>query len=107
MKVLLILAKNSGRTETKLITRSALFHMKTRVGLQYFVNDCRIKIIITDTTRGKKAERRLHNKKKKKKTHDSTTANIYIAVVIYIMISKKRWTLIFQNIDLFASMKVL
>ena len=77
--------------------------MKTRVGLKYFVNDCRIKTIITDATKGKKEERQLHKKQNYRKMNDSTTAK----KEIYIMISKKRWTLIFQNVDLFASMKAL
>ena len=38
MKILLILAKT---LEKKILnTRSALFHMKSRVSLKYFVNDC-------------------------------------------------------------------
>ena len=39
MEVLLTLAKNFWKTEIKL-SRSALFHMKTRVSVKYFVNDC-------------------------------------------------------------------
>ena len=40
MKVLLILAETSRKTEMKL-SRSALFHMETRVSLRYFVSYCR------------------------------------------------------------------
>ena len=39
MKVLPILAKNFEKQKLN-FSRSALFHMKTRVNLKYFVNDC-------------------------------------------------------------------
>ena len=39
MKVLLILAKTFEKQKLN-FTHSALFHMKTRVVLKYFVNDC-------------------------------------------------------------------
>ena len=39
MKVLSILAKSLEKQEVN-FSRSTLFHMKTRVGLKYFVNDC-------------------------------------------------------------------
>ena len=42
MKVLLILAENSWKTEMKLSARSALFHMETRVSLRHFVSYCGI-----------------------------------------------------------------
>ena len=38
MKILLILAKNENQKLN--FSRSALFHMKIRVSLKYFVNDC-------------------------------------------------------------------
>ena len=40
MKILLKLVKNSWKTEYRLF-HFALFHMKTRVSLKYFVTDCR------------------------------------------------------------------
>ena len=39
MKVLSILAKSLEKQEVN-FSRSTLFHMKTRVDLKYFVNDC-------------------------------------------------------------------
>ena len=39
MKILLIIAKNL-KKQTLNFSRSALFRMKTRVSLKYFVNDC-------------------------------------------------------------------
>ena len=39
MKILLILARDSGKTEVKL-SHSAVFRMKTTVSFEYFVNDC-------------------------------------------------------------------
>ena len=39
MKILLILAKTLEKQELN-FSRSALFHMKTRVSLRYFMNDC-------------------------------------------------------------------
>ena len=41
MKILLILAKNSGTTEIN-FSRSALFHMESGVSPKYFVNGCKI-----------------------------------------------------------------
>ena len=43
MKVLLILAKTLEKQKLKFYC-SALFHMKTRVGLKYFVSDCSYQI---------------------------------------------------------------
>ena len=39
MKILLTLAKNSCKREIN-FSRSALFQMKIRISLKYFVNDC-------------------------------------------------------------------
>ena len=39
MKILLILAKTSQKQQLN-VSRSALFHMKNRVSLKYFVSDC-------------------------------------------------------------------
>ena len=43
MKILLILAKESRKTEKYQLnlSRGALFHMKTRVSLKYLVTGCR------------------------------------------------------------------
>ena len=41
IKILLILAKTLEKEKLN-FSRSALFHMKTRVSIRYFVNDCRL-----------------------------------------------------------------
>ena len=41
IKILLMLAKNSWKIEIK-TSPISLFHMKTRVCLKYFVNDCKL-----------------------------------------------------------------